>query len=76
MAAPQKVRIAWASGAGHDDIIVNRVEGDVMHGTAEERFLSLDGSEVRVFFVADLANPAICGWFTQFGTRISWRRGS
>src|SRR5580704_1363722 len=29
-----------------------------------------------VFSVADLAKTAICGWFTQFGTRISWRTGS
>src|SRR5262245_24858352 len=25
---------------------------------------------------ADLAKIAICGWFTQLGTRISWRIGS
>src|ERR1700758_4083041 len=29
-----------------------------------------------VFSPADLAKTAICGWFTQFGTRISWRMGS
>src|SRR2546422_11304451 len=29
-----------------------------------------------VFSFADLAKIAICGWFTQLGTRISWRMGS
>src|SRR5436190_16093171 len=29
-----------------------------------------------VFSFADLAKTAICGWFTQLGTRISWRIGS
>ena len=29
--------------AGHHDFIVNRVEGDVMHGPAKKRFLTFDG---------------------------------
>jgi hypothetical protein len=29
-----------------------------------------------VFSVAEREKAAICGWFTQLGTRICWRMGS
>jgi hypothetical protein len=69
IAVRQKNQEVWVSNLGNSSATVYPVEYNVVHRPAQHRFLTFD-LRYGVFSVAEREKAAMCGWFTQLGTRI------